>query len=212
MIRALVAFLVRLATGVRLVADATAPQTRRIYFANHSSHLDFVVIWASLPRRLRDHTRPVAAAEYWEKDPARRWIARHFFKAVLIPRDPKRMKSADPLGRMIAALEEGADLIVFPEGTRSYGSVARFKPGLFHLASKRPDLELMPVYLENLNRILPKGELIPLPLMGHIVYGDAVPVPQEGEGKPEFLERTRLAVIALSHGTLTASSPDDERS
>ncbi|RYD66278.1 MAG: 1-acyl-sn-glycerol-3-phosphate acyltransferase [Verrucomicrobiaceae bacterium] len=204
------AFLVRLATGVRLLGDIPEDGKRRIYFANHSSHLDFVVIWAALPGRQRKWTRPVAAAEYWEKTPLRRWLAGNIFKAVLIPRDLARMRSEDPLGKMLEAIDGGADLIVFPEGTRSdTGDVGPFKPGLHHLATKRPETLLIPVFLDNLSRILPKGELLPLPLMGQAMFGDPVPGPVEGETKHDFLERARDSVMHLSHGHLTPAAPDE---
>ncbi len=197
------AFLVRLATGVRQLADLPEDGKRRIYFANHSSHLDFMVIWAALPARQRAWTRPVAAAEYWEKGPLRRLLAAKLFRAVLIPRELSRMKAQDPLGKMAAAIEEGADLIVFPEGTRSDTcEVLPFKPGLHHLALRCPDALLIPVFLENLSRILPKGELLPLPLMGQAAFGEAIPGPQEGETKAAFLERARAAVLQLSSGNL----------
>jgi len=204
------AFLVRLATGVRLLPDVPEDGKRRIYFANHSSHLDFVVIWAALPGRQRAWTRPVAAAEYWEKTPLRRWMANRIFNAVLIPRDLARMRSEDPLGKMLQALDSGADLIVFPEGTRSEtGEVGPFKPGLHHLATKRPAALLIPVFLENLSRILPKGELLPLPLMGQAVFGEPLPGPAEGENKGSFLERAREAVMQLSRGHLIPTAADE---
>jgi len=195
----ILAFLVRLATGVRLLHDLPEDGRRRVYFANHASHLDSLVIWAALPGRQRAWTRPVAAAEYWEKGPLRRWLSSRIFKAVLIPRDLARMRREDPLGKMLAALDDGADLIVFPEGTRSEnGAVGPFKPGLHHLIAKRPDLLLVPVYLENLSRILPKGELLPLPLMGRAVFGPPLAPPHEGESKAAFLDRARDAVLRLS--------------
>ena len=200
----ILAFLVRLATGVRLLHDLPEDGKRRVYFANHSSHLDSLVIWAAIPGRQRAWTRPVAAAEYWEKGPLRRWLSSRVFKAVLIPRDLARMRHEDPLGKMLAALDEGSDLIVFPEGTRSdSGAIGPFKPGLHHLAIKRPDLVLVPVFLENLSRILPKGELFPLPLMGQAVFGPPLAGPGGDESKAAFLERARDAVLRLSRGNLT---------
>ncbi|WP_193214415.1 lysophospholipid acyltransferase family protein [Luteolibacter marinus] len=200
------AFLVRLATGVRLLPEVPEDGKRRVYYANHSSHLDFMVIWAALPARRRTRTRPVAAAEYWEKGPLRRWLAGRVFRAVLIPRELARMRAEDPLGKMLAALDEGADLIVFPEGTRSEsGELAAFKPGLHHLATKRPDAELVPVFLENLSRILPKGELLPLPLMGQAVFGDPLPGPAGDESRSDFLTRAREQLITLSHGHLPSA-------
>lgn len=200
----ILAFLVRLATGVRLLHDLPEDGKRRVYFANHSSHLDSLVIWAAIPGRQRASTRPVAAAEYWEKGPLRRWLSSRVFQAVLIPRDLARMRHEDPLGKMLAALDDGADLIVFPEGTRSEtGDIGPFKPGLHHLVSKRPDLVLVPVFLENLSRILPKGELLPLPLMGQALFGHPLAPPAEGESKAAFLDRARDAVIELARGHLT---------
>lgn len=204
MISTILAFLVRLATGVRLLPDLPEDGRRRVYFANHSSHLDSLVIWAAIPGRQRAWTRPVAAAEYWEKGPLRRWLSSRVFQAVLIPRELARMRHEDPLGKMLAALDEGADLIVFPEGTRSEtGDIGPFKPGLHHLVSKRPDLLLVPVFLENLSRILPKGELFPLPLMGQALFGPPLAPPADGESKAAFLERARDAVLQLSRGNLT---------
>lgn len=209
----ILAFLVRLATGVRLLHDLPEDGKRRVYFANHSSHLDFMVIWAALPALQRASTRPVAAAEYWEKGPLRRWLSSRIFKAVLIPRDLARMRQEDPLGKMLAALDSGADLIVFPEGTRSdSGEIGPFKPGLHHLISKRPDLVLVPVFLENLSRILPKGELFPLPLMGQAVFGHPLAAPAEGETKAAFLGRARDSVLQLSLGNLTPLPLPDEGS
>jgi len=200
----ILAFLVRLATGVRLLRDLPEDGKRRVYFANHSSHLDSLVIWAALPGRQRAWTRPVAAAEYWEKGALRRWLSGRIFKAVLIPRDPARMRHEDPLGRMLNALDSGADLILFPEGARSEtDEIGPFKPGLHHLVSQRPDLVLIPVFLENLNRILPKGELFPLPLMGQAVFGPPLPGPFEGETRAAFLERARDSVLAVSRGNLS---------
>ncbi len=200
-------FMTRLATGVRLAEDLPTPKQTRLYFANHSSHLDFVVIWSALPSHLRDRVRPVAAAEYWEADRFRRWLADKVFNAVLIPRTAGRMRRENPLELMDAAIQTGSDLILFPEGTRSEtGEIATFKSGFYHLASSHPHLELMPVYLDNLNRILPKGEHIPVPLMGQVQFGEAISGLGEGEAKEDFLERARMAVIHLSRGNLKAAS------
>lgn len=200
------AFVIRLITGVRIDPRLEAGGPQRVYFANHSSHLDFVVIWAALPDSARKRVRPVAAAEYWECGPVRRWLSDKVFHAVLIPRDLAKMREQNPLEIMGAALEEGADLIVFPEGTRSEtGRLGVFKPGLFHLATRRQNLALIPVFLENLNRILPKGEGVPVPLMGSAHFGEPIDPPSEVESKTAFLQRAREAVLRLSRGTLIES-------
>jgi len=54
----------------------------------------------------------------------------------------------------------------------------------------------VPVYLQNLNRILPKGTLLPVPLLSTIVFGPPMHL-QEGERKQDFLRRTREALLNL---------------
>ena len=88
-------------------------------------------------------------------------------------------------------------MILFPEGTRGTGQpVASFRSGLYHLARARPDVELIPVALENLNRILPKGEAIPVPMISRVTFGPELRL-EPGEDKETFLERARRAVDAL---------------
>lgn len=198
MIRDVVAWVARVVTGVRLIHDPTRQGPPRIYFANHSSHLDFVVIWAALPQHWRNRARPVAAADYWDGGPVRRWLACKVFKAVLIPRG-KVTRDDDPIGRMTHVMDEGNDLIIFPEGTRSAdGHVAEFRPGIHSLARRYPQAELIPVFLENLNHILPKGEFLMVPIMGNAVFGPVCEGPREGETRHDFLARTRAALLALA--------------
>ena len=193
-----IALLVRLITGVHLVRDYGKPASPRIYYANHSSHLDFVVIWAALPSHTRKRARPVAAADYWSRGPIRRWLAGKVFKAVLIPRG-KVTRHDDPIGTMSAVIEQGGDLIIFPEGTRSQdGKVADFRSGLHALALRHPQAELIPVYLENLNHILPKGEFLMVPIMGNAVFGPPCEGPRDGETRHDFLVRARESLLALS--------------
>ncbi len=208
MTRDAIALLTRLITGVRCIADPSPPGTPRIYYANHSSHLDFVVIWAALPSPFRNRVRPVAAADYWERGPIRRWLASKVFNAVLIPRG-KVARDDDPIGKMGAVLEGGHDLIIFPEGTRSLdGRVAEFRPGIHALAKRYPQAELIPVYLENLNRILPKGEILMVPLIGNAIFGPSCPGPYDGESRPAFLVRARAALLAFAAHSLP---PDPNR-
>jgi 1-acyl-sn-glycerol-3-phosphate acyltransferase len=198
MIRSFVALQIRLITGVRRIDEPVRNGPPRIYFANHSSHLDFVVIWAALPGHLRKRARPVAAADYWDGGPLRRWLAQKVFHAVLIPRG-KISRDDDPIGRMAAVMDEGYDLILFPEGTRSEdGHVAEFRSGIHALVKRHPEAELIPVFLENLNRILPKGEFLMVPLLGSAIFGPTCEGPRDGESRHDFLVRMRDAVLALS--------------
>lgn len=197
MIRDFIAFLARLVTGVHRITEQRMDGPPRIYYANHASHLDFVVIWAALPGYFRHRVRPVAAADYWERGAIRRWLANRVFRAVLIPRG-KMTRDDDPIGKMIDAMENGCDLIIFPEGTRSAdGKVADFKPGIYSLAKHYPQAELIPVYLENLNHILPKGEFLIVPVMGSAIFGPVCHGPQEGESRQDFLVRSRGCLLAL---------------
>jgi len=175
---------------------------QRIYFANHASHLDFIVIWAALPSDRRGLARPVAGQDYWERGPVRWYFSRRVFNAVLIERNTAGTQDvAAAARRSIQRMsdEMGArhSLIVFPEGTRSVtGEIASFKSGLYHLARLRPDAELVPVHLENLNRILPKGESLPVPMLSRLVFGAPLAV-VETESKEEFLTRARVALMQL---------------
>ena len=167
----------------------------RVYFANHTSHLDFVLLWSYLPTHLRRRTRPVAARDYWEKGPLRRYLAGHVFRALLIDRaGPEARRAVDQMAHGVAA---GDSLILFPEGTRGAGdAIAPFKAGLYHLCELHPGLELVPVSMENLNRVLPKGEFIPVPMVSRVVFGESLRL-EDGEPKDEFLARAREAIEAL---------------
>jgi 1-acyl-sn-glycerol-3-phosphate acyltransferase len=187
--------------AVRWHCDPTA-ETQRIYFGNHSSHLDFVMIWSALPPRLRQSARPVAGRDYWERGALRRYLSSQVFRAVLIERRQAGSENAatsarEAIEHMAREMGDRYSLIVFPEGTRSLnGDVGPFKSGLYHLSQLRPDVELVPVYLENLNRILPKGESLPVPMMSRVVFGPAFASTGSAD-KTDFLTKARTALIAL---------------
>ena len=196
MIGRLLAFSTRLLTGGTARWRGCLPEPRqRIYFANHTSNLDFVLLWSALPTALRQRTRPVGAHDYWTT-PIRGYLAQNVFRAVLIER--KRVTRANnPLMPMLNALADGDSLIIFPEGTRLPGDeLGEFKPGLHHLATARPDVELIPVFIENLNRVLPKGEILPVPMLCSVHFGEPVPF-DVAEPKPAFLTRARAALNSL---------------
>ena len=179
------------------------PATRqRVYFANHTSHLDFVVLWSVLPRKLRNLTRPVAAKDYWSSG-LRKRIAVNAFHAVLVERGSKsahadRAAAArNTLDVLLEALGTENSLIVFPEGTRGNGlEVGPFKSGIYHLWLKRPDVQFVPVHLSNLNRILPKGEFLPVPVISRVAFGQALKL-EKDETKENFLQKAHDAVCAL---------------
>ena len=198
-----------LAAVSRLIAGATvqwhcdpSSEAQRIYFGNHSSHLDFIVIWSALPPRLRRLTRPVAGRDYWEQGTVRRYVSSRVFRAVLIERgqgvgDKALAAARASIQRMSDEMGDRHSLIVFPEGTRSLTSeVGKFKSGLFHLSRLRPDAELIPVHLENLNRVLPKGEALPVPMLSRVVFGPRLEL-VPGEDKHAFLTRARDMLVQL---------------
>jgi len=182
---------------------------QRIFFANHTSHLDFIVVWSALPAPMRGRTRPVAGRDYWMKGRVRRYLSSKVFNGILIERTPSTASSEEKRVAARAAIERMAEemgtehsIIVFPEGTRGSGDdVAPFKSGLYHLCKLKPDVQLVPVYLDNMNRILPKGEALPVPMLSRVVFGEPMEM-RRGEPKEAFLERARSAVEKLreSHG------------
>ncbi len=189
----------RAITAVRAIWTSDGPTTDTcIYFANHSSHGDFILVWAVLPPRLRRSTRPVAGAEYWLKSAITRFIGSDVFDAVLIERERDK-RTSDPIEVMANALDAGSSLILFPEGTRNLteASLLPFKSGLFHLASARPDIRLVPVWINNLNRVMPKGEIVPIPLICTVTFGEPMHM-HPAEDKQAFLDRTRTALLDLS--------------
>jgi 1-acyl-sn-glycerol-3-phosphate acyltransferase len=169
---------------------------QRVYFANHTSHLDTLVLWAALPSKLRDLTRPAAARDYWAANKLRFYLATSVFHAVLIERTNVK-KSNNPLAAVLQALGDHYSLILFPEGKRNPGpDLGEFKSGLYHIARSRPDLELVPVYIKNLNRILPKGRHFPVPASTRVIFGPPLKI-TEHETKAAFLKRARAAVYSL---------------
>jgi 1-acyl-sn-glycerol-3-phosphate acyltransferase len=200
----IIAAAARMISGVQVRWVDSEPDPRQaVYFANHSSHLDFVVLWSSLPAQVRAVTRPVAAQDYWNEG-LRRALAVNVFRAVLVARhagsNEAHESSANPLlaiEHMLEAMGNHESLILFPEGTRGTGEeVATFKSGLYHLGQQRPGLRLIPAYLCNLNRILPKGEYLPVPFISKLTFGPAMAL-EAGEDKRAFLARAREAVCRL---------------
>lgn len=192
----LLAVTAKLMSGAMLRWHECQPDTcQRVYFANHTSHLDALVLWSSLPGPVRDLTRPVAAKDYWSKGAVRRYIAR-VFNALLIDRDDIKVHQS-PVDMMLREIGNKYSLIVFPEGRRNTEEeMLEFKSGLYYLSKKRPDLELMPVYIDNLNRVLPRGEFLPVPLLSCITIGPPIWL-EPGESKNDFLQRAREAVRRL---------------
>ncbi|RZI97520.1 MAG: 1-acyl-sn-glycerol-3-phosphate acyltransferase [Variovorax sp.] len=188
----------KLLTGVRAIWSGTQPRAEQtLYFANHTSHGDFVLLWATLPPDLRAVTRPVAGQDYWLASKLRRFIGEEVFNALMIRRDGSA-DGGNPVQQMADALLAGDSLIMFPEGTRNIGDevLLPLKSGLFHLARACPNVRLVPVWIENLKRVLPKGTLVPIPLACTVRYGTPIVLGAD-EDKATFIARARAAMLDL---------------
>jgi len=186
---------VRLLSGAQARWPASGPATGQcIIVANHSSHLDSLLLFSGLPARQRQRTRPVAAAEYWTAGPIRRYLIHRVFRGVLLERDCGQLNPLEPLA---SALRGGDSLVLFPEGTRGPGGVLQpLRPGIFHLARCFPDIDIVPAWIDNSYRVLPKGFTIPVPLRCSIAFGTPLRW-KEGQAQPEFLAEVRRKLEAL---------------
>jgi 1-acyl-sn-glycerol-3-phosphate acyltransferase len=227
--------LIRLLTGAQARWYGCPPKAeQRIYFANHQSHADIVLIWAALPQELRSTTRPIAARDYWTKTPFRQWLTTAVFNAVYVDRQsgkarapapdgaqpeagtpaaaqapavpapglsPQEMIDAltpdDPLFPLVQALRSGDSVVIFPEGTRGNADDPQpFKSGLYRLAQMFPQAVLVPAWINNVQRVMPKGEVVPVPILCSVTFGAPVRI-EPGEERRPFLDRARLAIMAL---------------
>lgn len=187
---------VRLLTGAQARWQGCPPKAeQRIYFANHQSHADLMLMWAALPEELRSITRPIAARDYWTQTPFRQWITTAVFHAIYV--DRAKTGDQDPLEPLIQALDQGSSVILFPEGTRGNQEEPQaFKSGLYNLALKFPDVVLVPAWINNVQRVMPKGEVVPVPILCSVTFGAPIAL-EANEERGHFLARARLAVLEL---------------
>jgi 1-acyl-sn-glycerol-3-phosphate acyltransferase len=188
--------LIRVLTGAQARWQGCPPKAeQRIYFANHQSHADLVLMWAALPEELRGITRPIAAKDYWTKTAFKRWITTSVFHAIYV--DRVKVGDQDPLEPLIEALTNGDSIILFPEGTRGNQEEPQsFKSGLYNLAIKFPQVVLVPAWINNVQRVMPKGEVVPVPILCSVTFGAPIAL-QEGEDRGAFLARARQSVLDL---------------
>ncbi|MFN8606831.1 MAG: lysophospholipid acyltransferase family protein [Vulcanimicrobiota bacterium] len=174
---------------------------RRIYYFNHTSHADSVLLWASLPRMQRRLMRFVAAKDYWEASPLRRYVAERCFRAIFLERQPSTLEERrQQVTQVVSQVGPGESILLSPEGTRGDGrQLGPFKSGIFYLCQAQPDFELMPVYLSNLHRFLPKGAFLPRPVPCQLVFGAPFSL-EQGETRGQFLDRARERLLELQTG------------
>src|SRR3984957_2139292 len=194
MIAEFLAVSIRIFSGVQARWLGCPPDpTQRIYFANHTSNLDFLVLWSVLPDEARRKTRPVAASDYWRGGRLRFFLANSVFRGILIERK-KVTRSNNPMDQLLPILLAGESLIIFPEGGRTTEPAMRpFKSGLYYLGKAAPAVDLVPVYIGNARRVLPKGEFLPIPLLCSVNFGTPMRL-LPAESKRAFLDRARDAV------------------
>ncbi|ABV91935.1 phospholipid/glycerol acyltransferase [Dinoroseobacter shibae DFL 12 = DSM 16493] len=191
--------LARLLTAPRAIWQGIEPVPRqRVYYANHTSNADLILIWSVLPPRLRRATRPVAGSDYWLKSRLRAFVGHEVVRAVMVERRPEHRGDEDPIALILDALDEGSSLIIFPEGKRNMTDAPAlpFKSGIYNISRARPAVDLVPVWIENLNRVMPKGHVIPVPLLCTVSFGAPIRV-EEGEEIGPFLARAADAMVAL---------------
>ena len=188
-------------TGVRPKSEREIPSMpthATVYYANHASHGDFLLIWVSLPRRWRKHVRPVAGADYWLSNPIKRFVITYVFNGLLIARDGTNPQASTE--KMQAALMRRQSIIIFPEGTRNTDencTLQPFKSGIYHLANQVPQTNFVPMWIENINHVLPKGKVLPVPLLCQVHIGEPLTI-RPYEGKEEFIARCHAALLALA--------------
>ena len=190
----------KLVTGARSLWHAPPQAAPTVYFANHNSHADFALVWATIPRDLRAGTRPVAGADYWLAKPLRRFIGVDVINALMIARDGggASLRENNPVRQMARALQAGDSLIMFPEGTRNMSEkpLLEIKSGIFHLAKSCPEVRFVPVWIDNVQRVLPKGILVPIPLACTVRYGAPLQFAPD-VGKKVFLDMVRDGLLDL---------------
>ena len=170
-----------------------------IVAANHSSHVDTLLLLAIFPSRALARVRPAAAADYFLKDPVIGWFSRHVIGIVPVARlkagQRTGMVDEDVLAPARAALAAGDIVVVFPEGTRGDGDqLGQLKGGVARLAEAFPEAPVTPVWIQGAGRVLPKGEAIPAPLNCAVLVGE--PLAWTGE-RPAFMASLRAALLAL---------------
>ncbi len=168
-----------------------------ILVANHNSHLDTMVLMLACPRSLFRDLRPVAAADYFLKGRLRSWFSTHVLRIIPIwRRKEDRGENSDPLAPIDQALDEGAAVIFFPEGSRGEPEqMTQFKRGIAILAERHPDVPVVPVFLQGLGRALPKGEGLLVPFLCDMYVGEHL---YWGGNEEEFMARLLRRFEALS--------------
>ena len=183
--------------GLRVYGKHNLPKTHPfIIVANHSSHLDTLSLLSVFSIKDLHRIQPVAAADYFNRNRFISFLTHKLFNILTIPRSGIN-KENNPVRLMKKALGGGKSLIIYPEGTRSLtGEIGRFRPGIAHLIKEIPGIKVIPVFLANMGRSLPKGEYVPIPFFCEIVIGEPLLLQAD---KTAIMQTLENAVNGLKH-------------
>jgi len=147
-----------------------------ILIANHNSHMDTMAIMSSMPSRYIHLVHPVAAEDFFGGSRFKEILMRYMVNATLIPRKRANTEEdIDPIEVMSNLLRKGRSIIIYPEGSRGApGIMTDFKKGVGYLVKQNPTVDVIPVYLDGLHKILPKGKNLILPYNCRIIFGDSI--------------------------------------
>ena len=145
-----------------------------ILIANHNSHMDTMALMSAIPSRFIHRVHPIAARDFFGGSLFSRILMRYLVNATLIRRD-REDPERDPIDDMDKMLKKQRSLILYPEGSRGIpGKMSNFKRGLGYLVQRNPNINVIPVYLENIYKTLPKGKKLILPYNCSIKFGQPI--------------------------------------
>ena len=173
--------------------------------ANHSSHADTAVMYASLPAHMHKYVVAAAASDYFFKGGTKETVARVLFNTIPVARKPK--PGVDPLRHVVRALREDYGVVMYPEGTRSQnGEIGPFRSGIGRLLADFPNLPVVPVLIQGTAKTLPKNRVIPRPHPVVVRFGQPLThlraAPNDKHSWRAVAREVREAVVALGAESL----------
>lgn len=177
------------------------------FVANHNSYFDQPAVMFALPRKIRYRTATAAWEEFsfrnfrtfgqkaWKRFAyeACTWLANVF----PLPQSGGFRGSLRFMGRLV---DHGINILIFPEGERSLdGKLLPFKSGLGVMV-KELGIPLVPVRLDGLERVFPRGASWPKRGRVTVTFGEPIGFRQESAG--EIVEKVRQAVLELGTGPM----------
>ena len=166
-----------------------------ILVANHNSHLDVLALMCLFPLKRLRKLRPVAAQDYFFRNPFIKWFALRIMAILPLDREVKKTRTS-PLAGIYDAIERKEIIILFPEGSRGEPEeLGRFKTGIAHIAKKHPEVPIIPCFMHGMGKALPKGEALLVPFFLDVFVGE--PLDWEGE-KSKFMESLTCQMTALA--------------